>query len=393
MRKILTIWKKELKDTIRDKRTLIFMIIMPIVLMPLIVIGSTKLQESETKKQKEDIVQLVVAGGEYAPDLTNFLNKQDKIDIVITEQNLPSAIDDGTVDGELVIPSDYADKINKLETVNLIFKNKSTKLNSQASLAKVQVAVNFYNQSILQKRFAEQKINPNVLNSINIQQQDIATKQEVGGFILGFILPIFLVMFTIVGGMYTAIDISSGEKERKTLEALLLTPATRFEIVTGKFLTVATTAIITVVLSLTSFYFAFTKFPMQGGEMQIQISTGMILLMLGVGVLLSVMFSALLLTLCIFAKSFKEAQNYLSPIYILAILPITIINILPNFQPPDLLFAFPAVNATLLFKEMLVGNYIASHIIITIGSLIVFAFLAIWLATRIYSKESVLFRD
>lgn len=393
MKKIFTIWKKELKDTIRDRRTLIFMIIMPIVLMPLIVIGSTKLQESETKKQKEDIVQLVVAGGEYATDLTNFLDKQDKIDVVKTEQDISKAIDKGIVDGELVIPSDYADKIGKQEPINLIFKNKSTKFNSQASLAKVQVAINLYNQTILQKRFTEQKINPNVLNAINIQQQDIATKQEVGGFILGFILPIFLVMFTIVGGMYTAIDISSGEKERKTLEALLLTPATRFEIVTGKFLTVATTAIITVVLSLTSFYFAFTKFPMQGGEMQVQISTGMILLMLGVGILLSIMFSALLLTLCIFAKSFKEAQNYLSPIYILAILPVTIINLMPNFQPPAVLFAFPAVNATLLFKEMLVGNYIASHIIITIVSLAIFAFLAIWLATRIYSKESVLFRD
>jgi sodium transport system permease protein len=204
------------------------------------------------------------------------------------------------------------------------------------------------------------------------------------------------VLFSIVGGMYVAIDVSAGEKERKTLEALLVTPLSRLRIVTGKFLAVATTSIVSVVLSVTSMFGAFKIWPPNpafGIPASFNISITTAIIMLGIGIILSIMFAALLLAVAIFAKSFKEAQNYITPFYLLAILPVSIFSSIPGFKPPLALFFIPSVNAVFLFKENLMGEFIASHIIITVASTILFAIAAIVIATKIFSRESVLFRD
>ena len=117
------------------------------------------------------------------------------------------------------------------------------------------------------------------------------------------------------------------------------------------------------------------------------------MLILIVSILLVLMFSALILSLGIFAKSYREAQSYISPAYIVVILPIVLVNSIPSFSPSNWFFAIPAINAVLLFKELLIGTYDLAHIGISIASLIVFSILAIFVATIIYSKENILFKD
>lgn len=216
-------------------------------------------------------------------------------------------------------------------------------------------------------------------------------------------------MWSVLGGQYTAIDASAGEKERKTLESLLLTPVKRLDIVFGKFLAVATAALTSVIVSLSSFYVAL-KFSGFGSIMSqsnqasssVAVPNGLIsfsidpqtmILMLGVSLLLVLMFSAVILSIAIFAKSFKEAQSYIGPSYLVIILPVVIMNMVPNLKPALWLFAAPAINAVFLFKEILVGVYDFSHILVTIASLVVYSIIAIFVAGRIYSKESILFKE
>jgi len=207
----------------------------------------------------------------------------------------------------------------------------------------------------------------------------------------------FLVLFSIIGGMYMAIDISAGEKERKTLEALLLVPLSRLQIVTGKFLAVATTSITTVVLSILSMYVSFIIWPPNLGTelsgLEFNLTGSTILIMIGIGILLSVMFAALLLAVAIFAKSYKEAQNYVMPLYLLVVLPVSLLGSLPGFKPPFFFFFIPAVNAVILFKEILLDNFVFSHIVVTFASLLLFASISILIAAKIYGKENILFRD
>ncbi len=178
----------------------------------------------------------------------------------------------------------------------------------------------------------------------------------------------------------------------------------------GKFLAVATTALVSVIISLSSLYFSLKFFgfgPINGdGEFQssnpagpqgaifdFSIDPQTLGLIFIISLLLVFLFSAILLSVSIFAKSFKEAQNYLGPLYLAIILPVSLMNTLIGMEPALWIFALPAINAVVLFKELLIGVYNYSHIVITIASLIIYSFVALTAAAKIYSKENVLFKN
>jgi sodium transport system permease protein len=284
-------------------------------------------------------------------------------------------------------------------------------LKSSTALAEFSAIVSNFNKQLVQQRFVQQNINPAVLSNVAVVPEDAATQKEVGGFVLGFLIPLFIVMWAIVGGQYTAIDVSAGEKERKTLEALLLTPVKRIDIVFGKFLAVSTVALVSIVAAITSLYATFIYAGKAGiplgssingsgavasavsGSFSFSVDPQVAVLLFVVSIFLVLMFSAILLSISIFAKSFKEAESYISPAYIIVILPVVLVNAIPGFQPTLLYFAIPAVNAILLFKELLLGVYDWGHILLTLVSLSIYSGIAIYIASKIYSKESVLFND
>lgn len=407
-RNIITIWKKELKDTVRDRRTLFSMVIIPILLMPVIMIGMFKLIESQEKSQGEKTVKVAIANETAAPQITAAITQQKKVEIVKVDGDLQAAVADEKIDAAIVIPADFAAAMAAQKPAELELIGKSTNLNSANVAAIVSVAVNDYNKQLLGERFGAQGINPEILSGVTIVNRDAATSKETSGYILGFMIPIFIVIYSIAGGQYTAIDVSAGEKERKTLEALFLTPAKRIEIVLGKFLAVATVSLTSIVLAIGSLYITFVYASGMGSAISADMGAGgglnmmplnfsvepqAAILLFAVSIFLVMMFSALILSISIYAKSFKEAESYISPAYMVVILPIVLVNSLPSFEPALWHFAIPAINAVLLFKEVLMGTYDTGHILMTFVSLIVASILAILIATKIYSKESVLFNS
>jgi len=398
MRNIITIWKKELKDTIRDRKTLMAMIVMPMLLMPLLIVGMGKFAEYQIKKAEEQEVKITFINKDSAPLLVNFIQKQDRIKALKIEGDVEEFVKNKKIDAGIVIPQNFEEAIQNQQPVGIeIIKNSINEKSSNA-LARISTAISSYNNQILQERFAQQNINPNILSNISVTTKDVATEKEQGGFGLGFLLPLFIVMWSIVGGQYTAIDISAGEKERKTLEALLLTPAKRMDIVFGKFLAVASAALVSVVVALSSIYavisiFGFSPTGQENIRIDFSIEPQALILLFIVSVLLVLVFSAAILSIAIYAKSFKEAQSYIGPSYLVVIMPIVLINIMPGFKPSLEFFLIPAVNAVLLFKEILISTYDVSHILVTIISLIFYSLIALFIATKIYSKEEVLFKD
>lgn len=390
-----TILKKELIDSIRDRRTLFTAVLMPVFLMPAILIGTLKFQEYQLKQTEQTPALVAIDNQDYAPTLVSFITSEDTIELK-DATNYEEAIEAGDINAYLFVPEDFetAFQNERPSTVRVIVKTSN--IDSSTALTKVMTALELFNAQVGATRLEARDVNPEILTPVVPQQVDIATAEERGGFFIGFLLPMFIVLFAIVGGMYIAIDVSAGEKERKTLEALLLTPASRLKIVMGKFLAVAATASTTIVLSLFSLYFAFKSFPPNfgsGNEFIINLTPASIGIMLGIGVILAIMFSGLLLSVAIFAKSYKEAQNYITPFYLVAVLPVAILGQLPGFKPATALFLVPGVNAVFVIKEVLLGTYDVTHILFTVGSLCVFAIIAIIVASKIYSKEGILFRD
>ena len=407
---IITIWKKELKDTIRDRRTLMAMVVMPMLLMPVMTIGMFKFMEYQIEKQGEKVVKIAVIEEGEAPILMKMIKNEEKIEIMEIDSEIKEAVASGDLDLGIIIPENFQENISNQEFAKITIIKKSTNLDSESALARISFLVANFNNEILQERFADQKINPKILSKAIIVPEDVATEKETSGFILGLMIPLFIVMWAIIGGQYTAIDVSAGEKERKTLESLLLTPTKRMEIVFGKFLTVSTVALVSVIVAIGSFYVALiysggfgsimqdgqslgAEGMAEGAVISFSIEPQAILLLLAVSLFLVLMFSAIILSIAIFAKSFKEAQSYIGPSYLVVILPVILVNSMPGFEPTIWFFAIPAVNATLLFKEVLMGVYNSGHILLTLSSLIIYSIIAIFIATKIYSKEGVLFRD
>jgi len=379
---------------LRDRRTLTTSVLMPILLMPAILIGSMKFQEAQIKKSAEQPAIVAIENVQAFPTLVNFLEKQPKVTIKST-QDYAKALDSGDINIYLNPVSDFEKLVKDYMPAEIRIIQKSSNLESASANTKVLAILQTFNQELAVQRLQKLGQNPEILTAVNPVSVDIATAEEKGGFFLGLLLPMFIVLFAIVGGMYIAIDVSAGEKERKTLEALILTPVSRLKIVMGKFLAVATTASTSIILSLMSLYAAFRMFPPDFGmgQVTINLTPGSIGIMLGIGVILAIMFSGLLLSVAIFAKSYKEAQNYITPFYLLAILPVAIFAQLPSFKPGLGMFVVPGVNAVFVFKEVLIKVFNPAHILITLISLLIYSAIAIFVASKIYSKEGILFRD
>jgi sodium transport system permease protein len=376
------------------------MIILPMVLMPALIIGIGKFTIWQAQQMEEESVVIAMENREVAPELAERIEQNDKFEL--EEPADPrQAVADGELAAYIVFPPDFQEKVSRQEPVPVTLVLNSAETKSQAAVGRLESILSEYNQELTVRRLTEAGMGQSVLVGAAFQRQDEASQAEVGGMLLGFIVPLFIVMWSIVGGQYTAIDVSAGEKERKTLEPLLLTPAKRLHIILGKFLAVATAAAVSVLVSLGSFvaafaYFGNDMFAQAGGAGELGISFSIepaaLLVMVTVGLLLVFLFSSALLSIAIFARSFKEAQSYIGPAYLVVILPIALLNSIPGFEPPLALFAVPAINAILLFKELLVGDYAASHLLLTYVSLAFFAGLALWLAARIYKQEKVLFK-
>lgn len=399
MRQIYNIWKKEIKDTIRDKRTLMSMLVMPLVLMPAILIGIGKLAEYQMRKLEEQEIKVAFVNPQ-ASALENFVVQLRKFRIVTFDGEIKTAIKNDEVNIGVLLPSNFDSAINAQQPTEILVYQDSTNTSSVNAFNRFNLAVNAFNDQTISQRFASQNINQQILAKIISKPADVASDKERGGFGLGLLLPMFIVIWSIAGGQYTAIDVSAGEKERKTLESILLTPAKRIEIVLGKFMAVATTSLVSVVVSLGSLYaamsFGFGALTNPGGlsgtgGTNFSIDLGTLLLLFVVSLLLVVMFSAIQLSIGIFAKNYKEAQSYIGPAYLIVVLPIAVLNTLPNYNPELWFYFLPVVNALSLFKELLLGVYDLSHILATIFSLLVYSAFAIVVTLRIYSKEEVLF--
>lgn len=394
MNPIRTICFKEILDSLRDRRTLLTSVLLPVLLMPGIMIGSIKFQEYQIKQSEEKPVVISLEHQTEAPTLVAFLKQQPKVEIQQTS-DYAADLDSGKISAYLSFSPALEKDIQQGTPIEIRVIQKSSNINTTTAAAKVFTFLQAFNRNEAALRLKSKGLDSKVLDAVIPVPVDIASSQEKSGFFLGLLLPMFIVLFALVGGMYIAIDVSAGEKERKTLEALLLTPATRLQIVAGKFAAVALTASTTIILSLASMYAAFRLFPPQFGDQAItlHLSFAAIGVMLSVGVILAIMFAGLLLSVAIFAKSYKEAQNYITPFYLLAVLPVAIFAQIPGFKPSQAFFFIPGVNAVFVIKEVLINVYSSTHILYTVVSLLVYALISIIIASRIYSKESILFRS
>lgn len=392
---IKLIFIKELVGTVRDKRTIIAMIIIPLIFYPLLFMGIGYFNQMGNEKSEEAISKIIIIGAEFSPPLVKYFQNNPKIEILSIQNNPLLKLQKGEVQLILIIPSDFKDRIEEGESCPLILKYDATETKSRIAQKRISQAIAEYEKEIISQRLSIMHLKEEFIRPLILQTENVASPQKVTGSLLGVLLPYLIVILIFVGAMHTAVDITAGEKERGTITTLLVSQINRLEIVLGKCFAVMLISFISMILGLIGLTLAFLSGTsimggIEGVEFGISFST--IFLLFLVLLPLVGLASAVLIMVGIFARNIKEASSYITPIYMLTIF-LGIISISQGIELSGKMFLVPVLNSSFVFKEILMGKIYWSHIITTFSANMVIATLALLGATRLFTKEEVLFRS
>ncbi|HET6267736.1 MAG TPA: ABC transporter permease subunit/CPBP intramembrane protease [Acidobacteriota bacterium] len=390
---IKTIFLKEALDTLRDRRTIIMMVIVPVLLYPGIMLFLSEVGSAQRAKMESKTVTVALMNVPADSPLRRLLQSEPKVRIAETSSPIQD-VQDGKVQYVIQMPSDMTDRLKLNQTADVKLHYDRSNDDAEVNLARVTKVINSYGDQVLDERIKQKNLPDEYFKPINIEEVNVASKQKMGGFVLSRFLPMLMVLMVLIGSMYSAIDMTAGEKERGTLETILTSPATRTEIVLGKFITVVLAALITGLLNMGSMLatFMFGIFKGASESLQINIPPHIMLIMVLCLIPLAVFFGGLMMTLACFARSFKEAQTLVTPFYIVATLP-AMVAIIPGIQLEGFWLTMPIANVTLLFKELMVGTFDPGHILIVLFCVVFLACVAVFLSIKLFGREEVLFGD
>lgn len=395
---IKTIFFKEMKDIFRDKKTVFMMIILPILLYPVLMIGFSQIMVMAQTNMSEK--QLAVAFDFKADDaLLTIIEKNNEQEDgklnLLQSKNIEGDFDKGTIAAYV--------KQNKTENgfEYEIYMNGSNDDSSSAS-KRLKTVFTEYKEKLVEVSLEKAGLDKKtILEPITYKTVNQAKDEEMAGYILGQILPMILIIGILLGAIYPAIDVMAGEKERGTLETLLTLPVSNLELVIGKYLAVATVAmlsavlnIISIVISLIFMFLTMTtqmdkqiQFAVAPSQMVIPVLITLICILL-----FTMVITAVVMCVCSLAKSFKEAQNYSTPVMLICMLP-AYASMIPTIEFNTKTAAIPVVNISLLIKSVLMFKYDVKAMAIVLISSIAFAILSIMLLTKMFQSEAILFGE
>jgi len=401
LRNIGIVYRKELREALRDRRTVIASVVIPLFLFPLLSVGFGTLVSSIVDKTKEASPKIMVIGGDDSPGVLASLKATPKVEIVPAAPNWKDLIVEKQIPAAIEIPSGFDKSVVDQKKLEVMIYNYSGDLKSDIAAGKMDTALKAYRDDVVKKRVVAQKLPVEVLEPFEVTQKNIAPPEKSGAalFFGGFIAYI-VVFLCFNGGMHPAIDLTAGEKERGTMETILSSPISRAHLVVGKFLLVLTTALSTAALSVISMAISFALVhalqakTIQAGKegIEMHIGVGAALSVFIMAIPLAVLFSSILLMIASFAKSHKEAQTYIMPMVFIIIIP-AIAAMLPGVDLNAKLALVPILNVSLLCKELVIGTYHWNFIAIIFTSTCAYAAVALFLAVKMFQRESVLFRS
>ncbi|MFN3711734.1 MAG: ABC transporter permease [Alishewanella aestuarii] len=397
------VYLKELTELMRDRKTLIFVILLPIFIFPVIFGVMGLVLSSTTAKAMQEQHKYVIVNGEQAPEFAEalFYHKNFKrVESALTApEDLIAAIRAGEFAVAVVIPDDFQAKQNAVEQSQwqLIY-NQSSQLDFMSRY--FNELLENYTGQLQRQSLSALGVDPvkltAILKPVSVQKVDTADKRENIGEKFGALIAYILIPLCLLGASYPAIDMGAGEKERGTLETLLICPVSRSAIVLGKFLTVLTTGLAGALITVASFGIWGAVIGSFAGFAVVQeamgaIATVELLLIFLMIVPTSAIFASLLLAISIYAKTFKEAQNYMSPLSILMFVPLAA-AMMPGVELTTKTAMIPVMNVALAIKELIKGTADGSMIALIFGATVALAAALIAFCVHWFQQEKVLFR-
>jgi|GEM_PF-44797 len=417
---MLQVYLKELLELTRDKKTLIFTVLLPTLIMPVIMAGFFMLAAKIATKANEEVLDFAIVGSEYYQEIEQALLREPgegekplnfNLVKIENDEQVEALINSNKIRFALVIPEDTREAIQNGLSAKIAFKYNDSATTSGLIFRRVNEALENLKEVELIKRYSQLGLSEEqgkaFAKPIDLVRESTANERESFGEKFGALLPYILILVGLSGAMYPALDLGVGEKERGTLETLLLTPVTRFSLVFAKFAVIFTTSFLAVFLSLLSFALMTSIFgPMFASSLGAEGSKNVgsilealshisiidILLMFSMLVPIAAIFASLLLSVSIYARTFKEAQNYMSPIMMLVFLPL-ILALLPGVKLDWVWASVPITNVALAIKEIFKGTIDMGMLAVIFGSTTIIAGGFLALCNWWFQREQVLFRN
>ena len=422
--------KKELLDVFRDRKAVIMLVLVPILIYPLIFFGAFAVMtmiQSNMEQGEYKIMLDVDDDGELASQLeaygkkeadkssTTDASKTEKLSVITYDEYISSEKIDTTGKSQDDMVNEFLQK-EEIDVYVATEADGNGKLTYKSKYVS-SITDSNYGETVVNKVLGQMSADQmkatieeagldadDVTHPFKIDRKDIASKEQSAGSLLGMILPFMLIVSLLMGTMYPAIDTTAGEKERGTLETLLTLPVRNTEIIIAKFLTVAFMGIISALLNILSMavmivYVLKLMQSKMASSMGFDISNfhvstfvpAMIVTVLAV-LAFSLFISAITMCVAAFAKSYKEANNYITPLTLIVMLT-GYIGFIPNINLTNKMAMVPVANICLLVKEMLLFKADMGVVAIVLLTNVLYAGIAIMFLGKIYNSESVLFDE
>jgi sodium transport system permease protein len=344
------VFRKELKDHLRDRRSIFSGLLMPLF-GPLVLLGMFTLLASWLREDRPLVVP--VAGGRNAPNLIAFLQRYGAV-VETAPADFEAQVRDGKLDLAISVPEDYGKEFEAGRSAPVQLVEDSSRAKSKPQVMRARRLLELFARRTSMLRMIARGISPVLVAPLELTDVDLATPEKSAANVLG-VMPVLLLMVAFFGGMHLAIDAAAGERERGSLESLLVNPVSRGAVVVGKWMAVTVSAWAALAIALAGFSAALAAVPLQELNLKFQLGAPEMLGLLAAGLPLALLASALQLTLALFARTFKEAQTYLSLLVLIPGLPAMFLALQP-IKASVRMMAVPVFGQTLLMTDVLRGE-------------------------------------
>ena len=399
LRNVGIVYRKELLDSLRERRTLISMIVAPLLLMPVLTVGFGFAAYKLVSEARREMPRVMVLGGEDSPSVMAQLRALKTVRIVPPSPDYVDQISNKKIRVAVEIPGGFDAAVARGELTGVTIDVYEGDIKSSFASRRVQSFFNELRQRTVRERLVTRNLSEDLLRPFELTEKNVVSPEKVWGALFGGMVTYMVILLCLTGAMYPAMHLTAGEKERGTMETILCSPVSRTHLVLGKFLTVLTASLATAALSILSMALTFLGAKgLLGGLnpetptlLRITINPKAMVAVFIMVLPIAVIFSAGLLAIALFAKSFREAQTYVSPLTIVVVM-LAVVSMLPGIELNAKLALLPIVNTSLVSKEIVTGTYHWKYIVLIFASSCVYAALALGAAVKLFQREDVLFR-
>jgi len=383
----LTIYLKELRDSLRDRRTVLMVLVASLLMGPLTLVLVA--QYVSGLEEKARVLKVRMAGSQNAPALVNFLQRND-VEIEDAPIDYEERVKEGRLDAVIVVPVDFDDRYLAGDAARVEIVYDDSRTDAAPAIRQAERLLRAFNQEAGTLRLVARGVSPDLATPLKVEHVNTATPRQKGAFLL-FIIPMFGILSPLLGGMAIAIDSTAGERERGSLEPLLANPVMIEHVVAGKWLASWTFASAVAGLTLGGFWIASTLYASRQLAALMAFGFPELLLFVALVLPLAAMTSALQMLICTYGRSYREAQTYVS--YLTTVVSfVPLIVIFSGLKDAMWQLAIPVLGQQMVFSRIVRADPLtAADFAVPTGTSLAVAAVALVVLSRLLREERIVF--